>query len=329
MKKSALNSCLFAITMFACTSIAYGWVRGDVEKDAVRSKIVEYVDTSSKKELDEVKNDKNKLYRAVLKYPDVVSDTRKKLLKDDKRTEAKMLLRDRQAPQKEIKTMKMQNKTAEDAEKSAGEKWVSYVPEEYEIISDYNTRQRTQRYGKQRVFVSKVNTPGAKPQVTMDFVRDEKRVGRRHLVITYDAQGGEITYEFSFEKPLKRILKEANAIGWRMKGTVSLLDIRLRTETAEFSYPYIGLSDEWQDLLIPFISFSDGKDITLDAIRSIAIVIDGDRQQHPAGVLMLDDLMLGTFTKEGLRDVLIGIENSRYKDPTQFIKELYKQRKPF
>ncbi len=203
--------------------------------------------------------------------------------------------------------------------------YYTHAPQEFVIMNYASSRNRLR--GDHRTEARQELDEEAQPWIKQELVKQQRRVNKKELELSYNAAGGYVEYIVSFKYAKK--LKHFNAMGGTMRGTASVVRFGLEVGDKIYYYDYDGLADEWQELSIPFGSFSDFPLDQAGMIKSFRLMIIGKDQANPEGKVFIDELKVYKYSQKDLERLKEIMEAERVQDSSTFVKELYSQRESF
>ncbi len=115
------------------------------------------------------------------------------------------------------------------------------------------------------------------------------------LKIDYDVSIGKAGFVLNISD--KKFFHRFNEIGFFIRGDADTLKVELNGKDVH-EYIVEGITDKWQEIIIPYENFSKYKLLSPKSIFAIQIVLDNKLLDNKKGTLFIDDISLSTFRRK-------------------------------
>ena len=140
------------------------------------------------------------------------------------------------------------------------------------------------------------------PWLMYSFHDEEKRVGKKVIVLEYDITEGPVLFfnEVKIHYPFKKY----NALGFKIKSDSNTILMQLECEKKiVHDYVVSELTRDWQTIIIPFEKFSNYELFDSGKITRINFVLDDAITETLSGTFSLNDLILKNIEEKGAQIV--------------------------
>lgn len=198
-----------------------------------------------------------------------------------------------------------------------------YKPSEL-IIANHDTDRENSLCECSSVSIAP-GTVQSKIRLNKELVRESNRVGRKFCKISFNMIGLAAEYVLTFDKKKNDTLKRFNAIGVQIKATVPRVQYVFFTDQQKYVFDYVGVTNEWQEIIIPFASFTGFECDSADTIKGFKFVVPGSDEAIDQE-LCINNVILYDYEKDDIARLQSFTEQFRFVPPQNAIEVFYQKR---